>query len=159
MRDLWNFNSYRRMEVSPTHSELCLFVSGSQAKHQVTYPMTYIFKILVYFGHHDNVLARCDSIFPLLMCQRFWKKLTHNFLFPKSSLRRTANFEIFKDSAIILDAIRRSFLTKSATAAMFISVRINFGRPPLSSFSTSSIPSRNQEYQINTFDRFEDSIS
>jgi hypothetical protein len=31
---------------------------------------------------------------------------------------------MFKDSAIILDAIRRSFLTKSATAAMFTSESI-----------------------------------
>jgi hypothetical protein len=31
---------------------------------------------------------------------------------------------MFKDSAIILDAIRRSFLNKSATAAMFSSVQV-----------------------------------
>jgi hypothetical protein len=35
---------------------------------------------------------------------------------------------MFKDSAIILDAIRLSFLSKSATAAMFTSVRVDFGR-------------------------------
>jgi hypothetical protein len=51
---------------------------------------------------------------------------------------------MFKDSAIILDAIRRSFLTKSARAAMFTSVRVDFGRPSLSSFSTRSLPSRNR---------------
>ena len=38
---------------------------------------------------------------------------------------------MLKDSAIILVAIRRSFLTKSATAAMFTSVRVDFGWPPL----------------------------
>jgi hypothetical protein len=32
---------------------------------------------------------------------------------------------MFKESAIILDAIRWSFLTKSATAAMFTPVRVN----------------------------------
>jgi hypothetical protein len=32
---------------------------------------------------------------------------------------------MFKDSAIILDAIGQSFLTKSATAAMFTSVQVN----------------------------------
>jgi hypothetical protein len=39
----------------------------------------------------------------------------------KSSLRirRTTVLGMFEDSAIILDAIRRSFLTKSATAPMF----------------------------------------
>jgi hypothetical protein len=57
---------------------------------------------------------------------------------------------MFKDSAIIIDAIRRSFLTKSAaaTAAVFTSIRVDFGRPPLSSSSTSSLPSRNREYHL-----------
>jgi hypothetical protein len=39
---------------------------------------------------------------------------------------------MFKDSATILDAIRRSFFTKSVTAAVFTSVRVAFGWPPLS---------------------------
>jgi hypothetical protein len=39
---------------------------------------------------------------------------------------------MFKDSAIIHDAIRQPFFTKSAaTAAMFTSVQVDFGRPPL----------------------------
>jgi len=29
MREFWNFSFYGRGEVSPTHSELCRFVSGS----------------------------------------------------------------------------------------------------------------------------------
>jgi len=79
-------------------------------------------------------------------------KCAHNFLFPKSyfRIRRTTVLGLFKDSAIILDAIRRSFLTKSATAAMFTSVRVDFGRPSLSSSSTSSLPSRNREYYLKT---------
>jgi hypothetical protein len=82
-------------------------------------------------------------------------KRAHNFLFPKSSyrIRRTAVLGVFKDSAVIPDAIRRSFLTKSATVAMFTSVRVDFGRPPLSS-STRSLPSQNREYHLKTFDRF-----
>jgi hypothetical protein len=36
---------------------------------------------------------------------------------------------MFKDSAIILDAVRQPFSTKSVTAAMFTSVRVEFGRP------------------------------
>ena len=60
---------------------------------------------------------------------------------------------MFKDSAIILDAIRPSFLTKSATAAMFTTVRVDFGWSPLSSL-TSYLPSRNREYHLKTFDRF-----
>jgi hypothetical protein len=80
----------------------------------------------------------------------------HIFLFPKSSfrIRRTTVLGLLKDSTIILDAIRRSFLSKSATAAMFTSVRVDFGRPLLSSSPTSSLPSRNREYHIKTFARF-----
>jgi len=55
---------------------------------------------------------------------------------------------MFKDSAIILDVIRQSFLTKSARAAMFTSAQVDFGRPPLSSYSTSSLPSQNREYHL-----------
>jgi hypothetical protein len=40
--------------------------------------------------------------------------------------------EMYEDSAIILDAIRRIFLTKSATAAMCTSFRVDSGRPLLS---------------------------
>jgi hypothetical protein len=50
--------------------------------------------------------------------------------------------------------MRWSFLTKSATAAMFTSVRVNFGWPPLSSSSTSSLLSWNQEYHLKMFDWF-----
>jgi hypothetical protein len=103
-------------------------------------------KIFVCIGHRDNVLARCDSIFPLLGVKECGTKRAYNFLFPKSSfrIRRTTVFRMFKDSAIILDAIRRSFLTNSATAAMFTSVRVDFGWALLSSSPTSSLPSRNQ---------------
>jgi hypothetical protein len=56
-------------------------------------------------------------------------KRAHNFLLPKFSyrIRRNTVLGVFKDSAIIPDAIRRSFLTKSATAAMFTSVQVDFG--------------------------------
>jgi len=79
-------------------------------------------------------------------------KRAHSFLFPKSSfkIRRTTVLGMFKDFAIILDAIRRSFLNKSVTAAMFTSVRVDFGRPLLSSSSTSSLPSRNREYHLKS---------
>jgi len=87
-------------------------------------------------------------------------KRAHNFLFPKSSFKilRTTVLGMFKDSAYFLDAIQRSFLTKPATAAMFTSVRIDFERPHLSSSSTSSLPSRNREYYLKTFDRFRSSF-
>jgi hypothetical protein len=79
-------------------------------------------------------------------------KRAHNLLFPKSSfkIRKTTVLGMFKDSAIILDAIRLSFLTKSATEAIFTSVLVDFGRPPLFavfyqllSISKSRIPLKN----------------
>jgi len=79
-------------------------------------------------------------------------KRAYNFLFPKSSFRiqRTTVLGMVKDFAIILDAIWQSFLTKSATAATFTSVWVNFVRPPLSSSSTSYLPSRNREYHLKS---------
>ena len=76
-------------------------------------------------------------------------KRAHNCLFPKSSfrIRKTTVLRMFKDSAIILDVIRQSFLTKPA---MFTSDRFNFGCPPLSSSSTSSLPSRNRENHLKS---------
>jgi len=54
-------------------------------------------------------------------------KYAHNFLFHKYSfrIRRSTVLGIFKDFAIILDAIRWSFLTISVTAAMFTSVQVD----------------------------------
>jgi hypothetical protein len=77
-------------------------------------------------------------------------KRAHNILFPKSSfiIRRTTVLGMLKDSDIFLDAIRQPFLSKLATTATFTSVRVDFGRPPLSSSSTSSLPSRIREYHL-----------
>jgi hypothetical protein len=93
--------------------------------------------------------------------KEYGTKRAHNFLFPKSPfrIRRTTVLGVFKDySAIVLDAIRRSFFNKSATAAMFTSVRVDFGRPPLPSSSTSFLPSRNREYHLKTFVQFRTSF-
>jgi len=38
---------------------------------------------------------------------------------------------MFENFAIILNANRQSFYNKSATAAMFTSVRVDFGQPTL----------------------------
>jgi len=76
MQDLWNFSFFSWGDVSPTHSELCHFVSGSQAEHQVSSPIIVLLKkIFVCIVLHNNVLARCDWIFPLLGCQGAWNKM------------------------------------------------------------------------------------
>ena len=104
----------------------------------------FVKQIFVCICHRDNVLARCDSK------SLRKKKHAQNFLFHKYyfRIRRTTVLGRFKDYAIILNAIRLSFLNKSATTAMFTSVRIHFGWPTNSSFSTSSLPCRNREYHI-----------
>ena len=51
---------------------LCLGVTGKTSgliSHN-----NFVKKIFVCISHHNNVLARCDSIFPLLRCQGAWNK-------------------------------------------------------------------------------------
>jgi hypothetical protein len=140
LRYFRNFNSFSRGEVSPTHSELRLFVTN----------------MFVCIGHRDNFLARCASNFPLLKCQGVWNKTCTQIVLSKSSfkIRKTTVFGMFRDSAIVLGSIRRSFWTISATAEMFTSIRVDFARPFLSSFSTSYLPSLNQEYHLKSIDCF-----
>jgi len=78
-------------------------------------------------------------------------KHTHNFLFPKSSfrIRRTTVLGTFKDSAVILDAIRRSFFNKSANSSNVYISSCRFWTATslviyhLPSVSTSGIPPKN----------------
>jgi len=44
MGDRWNFSFFGQGDVSPTHSELCHFVSESQAKHRFSPPVIILFK-------------------------------------------------------------------------------------------------------------------
>jgi hypothetical protein len=44
----------------------------------------FVKKIFVCFGHCDNVLGRCVSIFPLLRCQGVWNKTCTQLSFPNS---------------------------------------------------------------------------
>ena len=153
-RGLWNYSFFGREDVSPTHSDLCHFVSGSQEIHQVSSPIIIkkklsISAIAIMSWQDVSRSSLCSGV------KECGTKRAHNFLFPKFSfrIRRTTVCGMFKDSTIILDAIQRPFLTKSSTTAMFTSVQFHFGRPPLSSSCTSSLPSRNQEYHLKTFDR------
>jgi hypothetical protein len=157
MRDLWNFSFFGQGDVSPTQSELCRFVPGSQAKHQASSPITILLK--KFLSASTITIMLLQDVTRSSLCsgvKECGTKRAHNFLFPKSSfrIRRTTVVGMFKDSAIILDVIRQSFLTKSGTAAMFTSVRFDFGCPPLSSTSTNSLLPRNRENHLKKFDRF-----
>jgi hypothetical protein len=141
MRNLWNFSFFGRGDVSPTLSKLCRFVLGVTGKTPGLISRNNFIKKIVCIVNRDNVIMQ--DVTRSSLCSRVKEcgtKRAHNFLFPKSSfrIRRTTVLRMFKDSAIILDAIRRSFLTKSATAALFTSVRVDCGRPPLSSSCSSS---------------------
>ena len=83
-------------------------------------------------------------------------KRAHNFLFPKSFFQNPKNYSLgdvqrfyyhsWCDSTVMLDQISNS------------SNRVDFGRPPFPSSSTSSLPSRYREYHLQTFDRFRASV-
>ena len=126
MRNLWNFSYFARRDISPPHSELCRCVSVSQAKHHVSFPEISLLRKL--FSLVITLLSYQDVTWSSLFSgvKECGTKPAHNFLFPKSffRIRRTAVLSILKNSALIPIEIRRSFLTKSATAEMFTAVRL-----------------------------------
>ena len=87
MRDLWNFSFFGRGDVSPTHSELCRLVSGSQAKHQVSSLEIVLLKNFL------SALARCDSIFPLLRC-RVWNKTCTQLSLSQILFQNSKNYSL-----------------------------------------------------------------
>ena len=112
MRDLWNFSFFGWWDVSPTHSELCRFVSGSQAKHQVSSPVIILLK--QFLSASAIAIMPWQDVTRSSLCsgvKECGRKRAHNLLFPISSfrIRRTTVLGMFRDSAIILDTIRRSF--------------------------------------------------
>jgi len=114
MREIWNFSFFNRGDVSPTHSYLCRFVSGSQAKHQVSSPVIILLKVLSTYPTSVITIMSWQDVTRSSLCSGVMEcgtKRAHNFLFPKSSfrIRLTTVLGMFKDSAIILDTIRRSF--------------------------------------------------
>ena len=118
MRDLWKFSFFGRGDVSPTHSELCRFVSGSQATHQVSSTVIILLKNFVCIGHRDNILARCDSIFPLLRCQAVWNKTCTQLSLSQILFQNPKNYSLWDvqrfcyhswfDSDAIFDQISNS---------------------------------------------------
>jgi hypothetical protein len=92
-------------------------------------------------------LARCDLSSPRSVEQNV--HTTFSFPNPLSESEELQSWGCSKILLSFLDAIRRSFLTKSTTAAMLTSVRVDFGRTPLSSSETSSVTTRSTLSKIN----------
>jgi len=94
MRDLWNFSFFGRGNISPTHAELCRFVSVSWAKHQVSSPIIILLKGIVCIVHRDSFLARCDSIFPSLWCQGMWNKTYTQLSLSQILIQKPKNYSL-----------------------------------------------------------------
>jgi len=107
MRDLWNFSFFGRGDVSPTHSELCRFVSGSQANHQVSSPVIILFKKnSVCIGPRDKVLERCDYL-PFAQASRSVEQNVHTaFSFP-NPLSECEELQSWRCSKILLSFLMR----------------------------------------------------
>jgi len=88
---------------------------------------------------------------PFAHVSRSVKQNVHTFFPFPNPLSESEEVQSWGCSEILLSFLMRFdglFLTKSATATMCTSVRVDFGRPPLSSSSTSSFPSRNRECHL-----------
>ena len=108
MRDLWNFSFFGRGDVSPTHSGLCHFVLGSQAKHQVSsLTIVLLKKSFVCIGHRDTVLVRCDSIFPLLRCQGVWNETCTQLSLSQILFQNLKNYSLWNVQKILLSLLMR----------------------------------------------------
>jgi len=81
-QDLWNFSFFGRGDVSPTHSELCHFVSGLQAKHQVSSPVIILLK--KFLSALAIAIISWQDVTRSSLCSgvEFGTKRAHNFLFP-----------------------------------------------------------------------------
>jgi len=107
----------------------------------------------VCIGHGDNVLARCDWIFPLLRCQGVWNETCTQLFLSQIILQNPKNYSLGDVQRFWYHSwcySRGHFITKSATAAIFTSDQVDFGRPILSS-NTNSLPSRNRNYYLKRF--------
>jgi hypothetical protein len=95
------------------------FVLGSKAKHLVSSPIIILLKkIFVCMSHCDNVLAGCDSIFPLLRCQWVWNKTCTQLYVSQILFQNLKNYSLgdvqrfcyhsWCDSMVIFDQISNS---------------------------------------------------
>jgi hypothetical protein len=106
MRDFLNFSLLDLGDVSPTQSELCRFVSGSQAKHQVSYP---VISLLNKFLSTSAIeIMYWQDVIRSSLCSGVkgcGTKHAHNFLFPKSSFRIRRTTQPLRWSKVLLSLL------------------------------------------------------
>ena len=95
MRDLRKFSFFGRGEVSPTHSELCWFVSGSQAKHQVSSPIMILLKKFL-SASTIAIISWQDVTWSTLFSgvKECGTKRAHNFLFSQILFQNPRNYSL-----------------------------------------------------------------
>jgi hypothetical protein len=111
---------------------------------------------LRYRSNLDLPVPSDAVIFRLFRCQAVWNKTCAQLSLSQNLSRNPKNYSLGDVQSFCHHAWCDTmvFLTKSATATIFTSVRTDFGQPPLTSSSTNSLTSRNREYHLKTFDLF-----
>ena len=138
--DFWKRSFFGHGECSSTHSELCRFVSGSYAKHQLSSPVITlsgkVLSLLIMFNRTWHATTHSSIFFRVSACGT---NLEHSFRFFRSSfkIRRTPVFRMLNVSGINRGITFQSSLTILSMAAMLSSVRLVVGRPLCSSFTDS----------------------
>jgi hypothetical protein len=88
MQNLWNF-----IFLWPFRTlSLCFGVTGKTPC--LISRNNFVKKILVSIGHRDNILTRCDSIFPLLRCQGVWNKMCTQLSLSQILFQNAKNYSL-----------------------------------------------------------------
>jgi len=101
----------------PIQNSVALF-RGHRQNTRSHSPNSFVKKNCISIGHRDNVLARCDSIFPLLRCQEVWNKTCTQLSLSQILLQNPKNYSLGDvqrfcyhsccDSTAIFDQISKS---------------------------------------------------
>jgi len=116
----------------------------------------FVQKIVVCIGHRNNVLARCDSIFPLLRCQGVWNITCTQLSLSQILFQNLKNYSLgyaqrfccrsWCNSTVIFDKFSTSSNVYLSPSRFWMATSLII--------STSSLLSQNREYHLKTFDQF-----
>ena len=160
MQKHWNLSIFGRGDVSLTNPfrilSFCFGVIGKTPGLVSCNNFVEKKKKIVYIGHREIILARCESNVAFAQVSSSVAQNMHTTFFVLNPLSEPKQLQDWRCSKILLSFLMRLdglFDQICSSSKVYIS-SVDFGWPPLSSFSTSSLPSRNQEYHLNTFDLF-----